>query len=100
MRDQPVAPSPTGTRTELDGLKTSMRDGAEVTAILDRAVAGQRLDRCELQLLFDEAPLLELGQAAAAVRERLVDPGTATYIVDRNVNYTNVCVYRCRFCAF
>jgi len=73
---------------------------SSVTAILDRAVAGQRLDRGELQLLFDEAPLLELGQAAAAVRERLVDPGTVSYIIDRNINYTNVCVYRCRFCAF
>ena len=28
------------------------------------------------------------------------DPGVATYIVDRNINYTNVCVYRCQFCAF
>jgi 2-iminoacetate synthase ThiH len=73
---------------------------SSVTAILDRAAAGRRVDRRELQLLFDEAPLLELGQAAAAVRERLVDPGTVTYIVDRNINYTNVCVYRCRFCAF
>jgi cyclic dehypoxanthinyl futalosine synthase len=100
MREQPVAPSPTGTRAELDGLKNSMRDGAEVAAILDRAAAGRRVDRRELQLLFDEAPLLELGQAAGAVRERLVDPATVTYIVDRNINYTNVCVYRCRFCAF
>jgi cyclic dehypoxanthinyl futalosine synthase len=100
MREEPVAPSPTGTHAGLELLKNEMRQCAEVTAILDRAAAGQRLDRRELQLLFDEAPLLELGQAAAAVRERLVDPGTATYIVDRNINYTNVCVYRCRFCAF
>jgi cyclic dehypoxanthinyl futalosine synthase len=77
-----------------------MEESSGVTAILDRAVAGQQLDRGELRLLFDEAPLLELGQAAAAVRERLVDPGTVSYIIDRNINYTNVCVYRCRFCAF
>jgi cyclic dehypoxanthinyl futalosine synthase len=77
-----------------------MKHAGAVTVILDRAVAGQRLDRCEIQQLFDGAPLLELGQAAHAVRERLVDPGAATYIIDRNVNYTNVCVYRCRFCAF
>jgi len=53
-----------------------------VTAILDRALPGERLERGELQQLFDGAPLLELGQAALAVRERLVDPGTATYIIE------------------
>ena len=34
------------------------------------------------------------------VRNRQNDPSVATYIVDRNINYTNVCVYRCQFCAF
>ncbi len=69
-------------------------------AVLDRAVAGGRLARDEILRLFDDGGLLELGQAAAAVRNRLTEPGTATYIIDRNINYTNVCVYRCRFCAF
>ena len=72
----------------------------KVEAILDRAVQGERLRRDDLELLFEKAPLLELGQAAHAVRERLVNPEEATYIIDRNINYTNVCVYRCRFCAF
>ncbi len=72
----------------------------KVEAILDRAVQGERLRREDLELLFESAPLLELGQAAHAVRERLVNPDEATYIIDRNINYTNVCVYRCRFCAF
>jgi cyclic dehypoxanthinyl futalosine synthase len=71
-----------------------------VDSILDRAVDGDRLSREDLQILFDDADLLRLGQAAAAVRHRMVDPTTATFIVDRNINYTNVCVYRCRFCAF
>jgi cyclic dehypoxanthinyl futalosine synthase len=71
-----------------------------VDAILDRAISGERLERDDLLELFEEAPLLDLGQAANAVRERMVDPGTATFIIDRNINYTNVCVYRCRFCAF
>ena len=73
---------------------------SDVSEMLEGVVAGQRLGRDELQALFDEAPLLELGQAARAVRDRLVDPGTATYIIDRNINYTNVCIYRCKFCAF
>jgi len=71
-----------------------------VDSILDRGIEGNRLSREDLQVLFDDADLLRLGQAAAAVRDRLVDPTTATFIVDRNINYTNVCVYRCRFCAF
>lgn len=72
----------------------------DLDLLLDRAAAGERLTAEEIQRLFEDGPLLELGQAAAAVRRRLVDPGTATYIIDRNINYTNVCVYRCRFCAF
>jgi cyclic dehypoxanthinyl futalosine synthase len=71
-----------------------------ISTILDRAVAGERLDRADIQRLFDEADLLELGQAAAVVRRRLHPEAEATYIIDRNINYTNVCVYRCRFCAF
>jgi cyclic dehypoxanthinyl futalosine synthase len=71
-----------------------------VSAILDKAVAGERLERDEIQRLFDEGGLLELGQAADVVRRRKTDSGVASYIIDRNINYTNVCIYRCRFCAF
>jgi len=71
-----------------------------VDAILERAVAGDRLGRGELLELFERAPLLDLGWAASRVRERMVPGAAATYIIDRNINYTNVCVYRCRFCAF
>jgi cyclic dehypoxanthinyl futalosine synthase len=71
-----------------------------VAPILDRAIAGERLAADEIQALFDRGGLLELGQAADAVRQRLNPGEIATYIIDRNINYTNVCVYRCRFCAF
>jgi cyclic dehypoxanthinyl futalosine synthase len=71
-----------------------------VNQILDKAVSGGRLDRGEIERLFDEGDLLELGQAADAVRRRKTDEGVASYIIDRNINYTNVCIYRCRFCAF
>jgi cyclic dehypoxanthinyl futalosine synthase len=43
---------------------------------------------------------LELGLAAHEVRNRFNDPAVASYNVDRNINYTNICVYKCRFCAF
>jgi len=71
-----------------------------VDPLLDKAVAGQPLDRHEIQTLFDEGGLLELGQAADVVRRRKNPAKEATYIIDRNINYTNVCIYRCRFCAF
>lgn len=71
-----------------------------IDAILDKAIDGDRLLRDEIQLLFDEGGLLELGQAADAVRRRKQSAETVSYIIDRNINYTNVCIYRCRFCAF
>lgn len=71
-----------------------------VSAILDKAIAGTRITGGEIQRLFDEGDLLELGQAADAIRRRKTDDGVASYIIDRNINYTNVCIYRCRFCAF
>jgi cyclic dehypoxanthinyl futalosine synthase len=49
---------------------------------------------------YTNAPLLELGAEADTVRERLHPEQTVTYIVDRNINYTNVCVADCGFCAF
>ncbi len=49
---------------------------------------------------YKNAPLLELGAAADAIRKRLHPEGIVSYIVDRNINYTNVCVADCGFCAF
>ncbi len=71
-----------------------------VDVILDKAIDGNRLSGDEIQHLFDCGGLLELGQAADAVRRQKNPADVATYIIDRNINYTNVCVYRCRFCAF
>jgi cyclic dehypoxanthinyl futalosine synthase len=73
---------------------------SNVDRILDKAIEDKRLDRDEIQTLFDHGGLLELGQAADAVRRRKTPEDVASYIIDRNINYTNVCVYRCRFCAF
>ncbi len=50
--------------------------------------------------LLREAPLFALGRAADAVRRRLHPDNAVTYIVDRNINYTNICVCGCSFCAF
>src|SRR5436309_5690926 len=50
--------------------------------------------------LYQHAPLLELGQLADAERWRQHPESVVTYIIDRNINYTNVCVADCQFCAF
>jgi cyclic dehypoxanthinyl futalosine synthase len=47
-----------------------------------------------------EAGLLELGRMADGARKSLHPGGVVTFVVDRNINYTNVCINRCRFCAF
>lgn len=68
--------------------------------VLERARAGARLDEAEALLLLREAPLGTLGELATRARERLRPGPHATYIVNTNVNYTNVCVTKCGFCSF
>jgi len=74
--------------------------GRSVATILDDAVAGRRISAGDAHTLLLEGDLIELGLAADEVRNRHNDPSVATYNIDRNINYTNVCVYKCRFCAF
>jgi cyclic dehypoxanthinyl futalosine synthase len=73
---------------------------AALDTLLGRAAEGERLSAAEGERLLDEASLFDLGLAADAVRRRKHPNGVVTYIVDRNVNYTNVCTTSCRFCAF
>ncbi len=68
--------------------------------ILNSSLGGERISDEEALHLFHHAQLPELSQAAHSVRNRLHDPGLVTYIIDRNVNYTNVCLADCSFCAF
>lgn len=68
--------------------------------LLTRAADGERLSAAEGERLMSEGSLFDLGLAADAVRKRKHPHGVVTYIVDRNVNYTNVCTTSCRFCAF
>ncbi len=61
---------------------------------------GNRLDRADALELYTHASTALLGELANEVRGRKHPDGIVTYIIDRNVNYTNVCVARCSFCAF
>ena len=71
-----------------------------VDRISQKVRDGGRLTKAEASNLYLHAPTHHLGRLADAVRARKHSDGVVTYIIDRNVNYTNVCVARCNFCAF
>ena len=77
-----------------------MSDLRAVQGVLDRAADGSRISAEEALRLYTQAPLHALGSAADAVRRRRYPDNIATYLIDRNINYTNVCVTACKFCAF
>ena len=72
-----------------------------ISAILDKALAGRELTVEEGELLFSAqgSELQDLVAAADEVRRSRVGD-RVTYVVNRNINFTNVCVKRCGFCAF
>lgn len=68
--------------------------------VLIKMESGELLDRKEALLLLQEADLLQLGKAADRIKKRLHPENLVTFVVDRNVNYTNICESKCKFCAF
>ncbi len=71
-----------------------------IEQIADNVRAGGRVSGDEALALYQRAPTALLGRLADAMRARRHSEGVVTYIIDRNVNYTNVCVAKCNFCAF
>ena len=69
-------------------------------AIANRVTAGERIDADAALLLLRDGRLTELGAMADLVRRRKHPDGVVTYIIDRNINYTNTCNAFCSFCAF
>jgi cyclic dehypoxanthinyl futalosine synthase len=67
---------------------------------LEKALGGERISDEDAIALLRSRDLVAVGRAANEARNRLNDPGRVTFIVDRNLNYTNVCVTDCDFCAF
>ena len=72
----------------------------EIERIASHVRGGGRVSAAEALTLYREAPTALLGDLAEGIRRRKHPEGLVTYIIDRNVNYTNVCVARCNFCAF
>ncbi len=71
-----------------------------VRAVLDRALAGERISDGEALTLLRSKELVPIGRAADELRGRRTDPSRVTFIIDRNLNYTNICHTDCDFCAF
>lgn len=69
-------------------------------AVGDKVLEGVRIDAEEALLLLEHEELTTLGAMADWVRRTKHDDGVVTYIIDRNINYTNVCNAFCNFCAF
>jgi FO synthase len=110
-------PAPPSTLTPFAALRTLSRTAGEgrpgpqgrvsegtegpVAAILDRAAAGETLTEAEIVRLFEARgdAFAEVCDTADRLRRR-VNGDTVSYVVTRNINYTNVCYFRCQFCAF
>ena len=73
----------------------------ELSRVLDRAAAGQQLAEGDIAGLFQaRGENFSAVTAAADDLRASVNGGTVSYVVTRNINYTNICSYRCQFCAF
>ena len=72
----------------------------QVKETLDKALGGERITDPEAVALLRSRDLLAVGRAANELRARRTEPERVTFIIDRNLNYTNICVTDCDFCAF
>ncbi|WP_418790459.1 cyclic dehypoxanthinyl futalosine synthase [Phosphitispora sp. TUW77] len=72
----------------------------KIAEILAKAVSGNRLDFAEGVALLKSDEIILLGLAASSITKRIHPEPVVTFVIDRNINYTNICNVRCRFCAF
>lgn len=73
---------------------------SQLIELTHKIEAARRIDGEEALFLLEQADLLHLGALADARRRQRHPDARVTYVVDRNINYTNICVSGCRFCAF
>ena len=77
-----------------------MSEAIQMKDVAEKVRSGERLNQEEGLYLLEEAPILELGALAQEVRFRHNPKQVVTFVVDTNLNYTNVCDAYCTFCAF
>jgi len=73
---------------------------SDIQPILDKALGGERLTTDDCTALLESNDFVRIGLAADEIRQRKNPGDVVTYIIDRNINYTNVCNVVCTFCAF
>ena len=76
------------------------KEKTDIKDIFNKVLSGKRINEYEALFLLNNGDLLTLGRLADAVRRKKHPDNVATFVVDRNINYTNVCVAGCKFCAF
>ncbi len=81
-------------------MEESVTVQAELDGIIEKVESGERITGDEALKLYTCADLFLLGRLAHGIRMKKHPHPYVTYVVDRNINYSNVCVSGCRFCAF
>jgi cyclic dehypoxanthinyl futalosine synthase len=71
-----------------------------VNEILTKVITRERIAASEGLKLLQDCDLLTLGKAANAIKKAIHPENIVTFVIDRNLNYTNICEVKCRFCAF
>jgi len=71
-----------------------------IESIIDAVYQGGRISAIEAEILYHNAPLLTLANLADHIRFKKHPDPVVTFVIDRNINYTNICISRCKFCAF
>ena len=73
---------------------------SQVDRILDKALNGGRLGLEEIVTLFESDEIEKMGAAADTIMKRFHPEPITTFVIGRNINYSNICDTYCRFCAF
>jgi len=79
-------------------LRTEVRKSLK--SLAEKVLSGERIDEIEALTLLENGDLNLLGFLADRVRKRFHPDDIVTFVIDRNVNYTNICITQCKFCAF
>jgi len=72
----------------------------DIHQVIDTVLAGRRINGDQFLALAEKSDLYQLGFLADSVRKRLHPEPMVTYVIDRNINYTDICISACKFCAF